>query len=77
MAKKDLEILKKEFGVKALGIRLDKGLSLRQVAARCSLDNSKISKIEKGKVNVSLSTIADLALGLDVPLTELMPGAQA
>jgi transcriptional regulator with XRE-family HTH domain len=75
MTKKDIEILKKEFGIRVSRIRQNKGLSLRQVGYRCSLDNSKISKIEKGKINISLSTLADLAQGLDLHPSELLKGA--
>ncbi len=72
MTKKNIEILKKEFGKTVLEIRQQKGLSLREVGHRCSLDNSKISKIEKGKINISLSTLTDLALGLDLHPSELL-----
>ena len=75
MTKKDLEILKKEFGRTVSQIRQNKGLSLRQVGYRCNLDNSKISKIEKGKINISLSTLADLAQGLETHPSELLKGA--
>jgi transcriptional regulator with XRE-family HTH domain len=74
MTKKNIEILKKEFGKTVLEIRQQKGLSLREVGYRCSLDNSKISKIEKGKINVSLSTLTDLARGLDLHPSELLKG---
>jgi transcriptional regulator with XRE-family HTH domain len=74
MTKKDIEILKKEFGKKILEIRHQKKMSLREVEYRCSLDNSKISRIEKGKINISLSTLTDLARGLDVHPCELLKG---
>jgi transcriptional regulator with XRE-family HTH domain len=74
MTKKDIEILKKEFGNTISRIRHDKGLSLREVGYRCNLDNSKISKIEKGKINISLSTLADLAQGLEMHPSELLKG---
>jgi transcriptional regulator with XRE-family HTH domain len=74
MTKKDIEILKKEFGKTVARIRQNKGLSLREVGYRCSLDNSKISKIEKGKINISLSTLTDLAQGLDLHPSELLKG---
>jgi transcriptional regulator with XRE-family HTH domain len=74
MTKKDIEILKKEFGRTVLEIRRNKGMSLRQVGLCCCLDNSKISKIEKGKINISLSTLTDLARGLNVHPAELLKG---
>jgi transcriptional regulator with XRE-family HTH domain len=75
MTKKDIEILKKEFGKTVARIRQNKGLSLREVGYRCSLDNSKISKIEKGKINISLSTLTDLAQGLEMHPSELLKGS--
>jgi transcriptional regulator with XRE-family HTH domain len=60
------EILQKKFGATIQRIRKDKRLTLRQVAASCQLDNSKIAKIEDGKFNVALSTIVELARGLDI-----------
>ena len=74
MIKKDLEILKKEFGRTVFQFRRQKGMSLRQISYRCGLDNSKISKIEKGKINISLSTLTDLARGLDLHPAELLMG---
>lgn len=32
----------------------------------CSIDDSKISKIEHGKINITLGTIIELAKGLEV-----------
>jgi transcriptional regulator with XRE-family HTH domain len=66
------EILKKKFGATIQRLRKDKRLTLRQVAAACQLDNSKIAKIEDGKFNVSLSTIIELSRGLDVAPSSLL-----
>jgi transcriptional regulator with XRE-family HTH domain len=74
MNQNDIEILKKQFGKKVLELRTDKDLSLRELAGQCGLDNSKISKIEKGKINVSLSTLVELARGLEVHPAELLKG---
>ncbi len=64
MTSHEKEILKKKFGATIQRIRKEKRLTLRQVAASCHLDNSKIAKIEDGKFNVALSTIVELSLGL-------------
>ena len=66
MTSHEKEILQKKFGATIQRIRKDKRLTLRQVAASCRLDNSKIAKIEDGKFNVSLSTIVDLSRGLGI-----------
>jgi transcriptional regulator with XRE-family HTH domain len=72
MTANEKEILKKKFGATIQRLRKHKRLTLRQVAAACQLDNSKIAKIEDGKFNVSLSTIIELSRGLDVAPSSLL-----
>ena len=43
-----------------------------EVSMKCELDDSKISKIENGKFNIQLSTIFELAKGLEVEPKELL-----
>lgn len=66
--KKDFQIL---FGKKLEDIRTSKKLSYRQLAQRCDLDHSDISKIEKGETNIQLSSVLQLAKGLNVYPKEL------
>lgn len=66
----DRELLKK-IGDTLKKVRLSKGLSLRDLAANCSIDHSDIGKIERGEVNATMLTMYQLALGLDVPLYTL------
>lgn len=61
----------KAFGVRLQFLREEKQLSLRQLAQNCEIDYSDISKIEKGLRNIQLSTIVELAKGLDVHPQEL------
>ncbi len=49
------------FGSHVKKIREQKGLSLRDLSYACNIDNSKISKIETGKVNITLLTVLELA----------------
>ena len=53
-------------------IRNEKNLSLRDVSSACDIDNSKIAKIEKGMINVTFTTILELAAGLDVHPKKLL-----
>lgn len=53
------------FGKKIEELRIEKALSYRQLAQRCGVDHSNISKIEKGEINIRLSTIYELAIGLE------------
>jgi len=36
-------------------------MSLREMASKCNLDDSQISKIENGRSNIQLSTLIELA----------------
>ncbi len=42
-----------------------------KLAQKCDVDHSNISKIEKGEVDLRISTIQELAKGLDVHPQEL------
>ncbi|MES2972358.1 MAG: helix-turn-helix transcriptional regulator [Pseudomonadota bacterium] len=48
------------------------GLSQEALANQCELDRPYISLIEVGKKQPTLSVLAKLALGLDLPLGEFM-----
>lgn len=64
--KDNYDNLKIAFGINLKKIRKDKKLSLLKLAAKCNLDDSQISKIEHGVWDVQLSTIFELAKGLEV-----------
>ena len=52
-------------------IRKMKNLSFRALSQKCDLDYADLNKIEKGKRNITLTTIAELARGLNVHPKEL------
>lgn len=62
----------KKLGANIKRLRETKNLSLRELSYECDIDNSKISKIEKGQVNVTVTTILQLAKALAVHPTELL-----
>lgn len=66
--KKDVLTL---FGKQLNYHRTKRGLSYRKLAQLCDVDHSKISKIEKGKINIQLLTIIELSKGLNVHPREL------
>jgi transcriptional regulator with XRE-family HTH domain len=53
-------------GKRVRQLRLEKKMSLRGLSQKCDLDYSDIGKYEKGEVNIQLSTIYELAKGLEV-----------
>ena len=67
----DKDFFKVLFGKNLNKLRKNRKLSYRQLATRCNIDNSDLSKIEKGQRNISLSTILELSKGLEVEPKEL------
>ena len=59
------------FGKQIEILRTKHNLSYRQLAQRCDIDFSNISKIEKGEINIQLSSVLQLAKGLSVTPKEL------
>ncbi|KGO90567.1 DNA-binding protein [Flavobacterium suncheonense GH29-5 = DSM 17707] len=68
LTKDDFKIL---FGKRLEFLRTQQDLSYRSMAERCDVDSSDISKIEKGKVDIQLKTILELAKGLNKHPKEL------
>ena len=62
----------KKFGENLRKIRNEKDFSLREMSYACSIDNSKIAKIEKGQINITLTTLLQLAVALDVHPSSLL-----
>jgi transcriptional regulator with XRE-family HTH domain len=60
------------FGKHLETIRKQKKFSFRELAARCNVDSSDINKIEKGRKNITLTTLVDLATGLGVHPKKLL-----
>ncbi len=71
MRDKDQKKLKK-FAEKLSALRKQKGLSIRELSSRCDVDYGKISKLENSKANLNLTTLFELAEGLDVNHRELL-----
>lgn len=55
-------------------MRLEKGMSIRQLAASAGLEYSQVQRIEKGKVNFAFSTLIAISNGLQVSVAELLAG---
>lgn len=67
----DKKVLK-IFGENLRRLRKEKGLSLREMSYACSIDNSKIAKIEKGMINITLTTLIQLASALEAQPSSLL-----
>lgn len=74
MTRAEKEVAKKKLGAAIEKIRKKKKWTLRQVEANCSLDNSKIAKIEDGMINISFTTFVEISRGLEVTPADLIHG---
>lgn len=72
MPKHNNPIIQIRFGENLRRLRDSKGLSLNDLASRCQLDKSNISKIENGHFNLQLTKIFDLAEGLGIHAKDLL-----
>jgi transcriptional regulator with XRE-family HTH domain len=57
-------------------LRRQRGLSVGDMAVQVGISKAMLSKIENAQTSCSLSTLAALAKGLDVPVTSLFRGAE-
>ncbi|WP_348701174.1 helix-turn-helix domain-containing protein [Leeuwenhoekiella blandensis] len=55
-----------QFGENVLKRRIALKLSYRQLAQKCDIDFSAISKIEKGQKSLEFQTIIELSKGLEI-----------
>lgn len=60
------------FGNKLKDLRTLKGLTLQQLAFEADMEISQVHRVEKGKINPTLTTLDALAKGLGVTLSELL-----
>ncbi|MDL9947817.1 XRE family transcriptional regulator [Gordonia sp. ABSL11-1] len=56
-------------------LRRNAGMSVADMATKVGISKAMLSKIENAQTSCSLSTLARLAAGLDVPVTSLFRGA--
>jgi transcriptional regulator with XRE-family HTH domain len=62
------------FGGRVRQLRQRAGLSQEAFAAKCDLDRTYISGIERGQRNVALRNIEAIATALNLSIAELMKG---
>jgi transcriptional regulator with XRE-family HTH domain len=60
------------FGARLKELRLKKGMTLEQLAFEADIELSQVHRVEKGKINPTLTTLMALAKGLGIPLSELI-----
>lgn len=60
------------FGQHVTSLRKEAGISQEELSARCDLDRTYISGIERGKRNLSLTNILKIAKALNLPPKSLL-----
>ncbi len=60
------------FGKRLNQLRKARKLSFRKLATLCDIDYSDIKKFENGEKNITILTIIELSIGLDVHPKELL-----
>jgi len=58
----------KNLGQKIKQVRNEKGLSLADVAEKFGFEKSRLSRVEAGKVNITVKTLFKLSDALEVPV---------
>lgn len=53
-------------------LRRERGYTVQELAYRCDMERSNLSRIEAGRANPTLRTLCTLCNALDVPLSELL-----
>lgn len=61
----------KAFGQQLRKIRLEKGFSMRELARVADMEYSQYSKIERGVINTTISTVQAIAEALSIPAKDL------
>lgn len=64
----------KSFGDRVRSLRMKLGLSQEDFAAKCGIDRTYISGIERGRRNPSLRNVRKIAQELGVSMSELFKG---
>ncbi len=68
---RDAEVLE-QFGKRLRDVRLNQGMTQEDLAHKADIAFSSVARIETGKLNTTISTIAALARALNVDKQELL-----
>jgi len=59
------------FGTNLRALRIQKNMSMEDLAYISNMEYSQISRIERGIINTKISTVNKLATALEIPIKEL------
>ena len=69
-------LIRSAVGARVCALRTQSGQSQDELAQMVDINRSHLSRVEKGKVNVSLDYLIKIANGYDVPLTFFFAGME-
>lgn len=61
-----------QFGENLRRLRINGNLSIEELANESDMEISQIYRIEKGKINPTLSTLSSISKGLKIQLSKLL-----
>lgn len=73
MAERELDHRNTELGEHIKMIRESKGLSQTELAYKIGKDQPSLNRVEKGKLSPTYGYLLEIADGLDVHISELIP----
>ena len=68
----DYQCVLREVAKRLKEIRMSKKLTVQEVAYRCDIERSNLSRIETGKINITLKTLCLICNALDVKLSDVI-----
>ena len=54
-------------------LRTERGLTVQELADRCGIERSNLSRIEAGRTNMTLRTLCTICFALKVKIIDLLP----
>lgn len=66
------EIALKQLGDKLRNVRIDKGLTMREVADRCGMEENNYGRFEKAQTNPTFKSLLMICEVLEIELKELL-----
>jgi putative transcriptional regulator len=64
----------KELGAKVRALRMDRGLTLKELALSIDKDPQSVHRLEQGSINPSYIYLLQICEGLEVDMLELLKG---
>lgn len=65
------ETIQQKVGKRIVEIRTEKNISQQDLASKCNFEKSNMSRLEKGNVNATLSTLEKVCDALQIEYIEL------